>query len=206
MIVYRARMIVGFDLDLTLVDSRRGIAASLVALSEETGVAIDPDIVAARIGPKLETELAHWFPDAQVALAAAAYRRHYWDHCVGAGTTILPGARASIAAVHAEGGTVLAITAKSEPLSHRCLEHVDLRVDLVVGHVHGDEKRDALMQHGVHVYVGDTIADIEAGVGAGVVSVGVTTGMHDARQLERAGADVVLTSLAEFPAWFSSIT
>ena len=199
-------LVVGFDLDLTLVDSRPGIAAGLRALSEETGVFIDVDIVLARIGPKLETELAHWFPDADVAAAAATYRRLYWDTCVGTGTSLLPGAAASVGAVHARGGTVMVVTAKSEPLSHRCLEHVGLTIDIVVGLVHGDEKRDALKQHAAQIYVGDTIADIEAAVGAGAVAVGVSTGMHSETELAQAGADVVFASLADFPDWLATVT
>jgi phosphoglycolate phosphatase-like HAD superfamily hydrolase len=41
---------VGFDLDLTLIDSRPQILASFRELSEETGVAIDVDVIAARLG------------------------------------------------------------------------------------------------------------------------------------------------------------
>ena len=55
-------MTVGFDLDMTLVDSRPGIRASMRALTEETGVPVDVDVVINRLGPKLEWELAHWFP------------------------------------------------------------------------------------------------------------------------------------------------
>ena len=39
---------VGFDLDMTLVDSRPGIRASMDALAQETGVPIDVDVVIAR--------------------------------------------------------------------------------------------------------------------------------------------------------------
>ena len=35
--------VVGFDLDMTLIDSRPGIAATYRALSEETGVPVDID-------------------------------------------------------------------------------------------------------------------------------------------------------------------
>ena len=81
---------VGFDLDMTLVDSRPGIRASMRALTEETGVPVDVDVVINRLGPKLEWELAHWFPAEQVAHACKRYRAHYWEHCVGDGTILLP--------------------------------------------------------------------------------------------------------------------
>ncbi len=47
-------LVVGFDLDMTLVDSRPGIAATLRALSAETGVFIDAELVVSRLGPTLE--------------------------------------------------------------------------------------------------------------------------------------------------------
>jgi phosphoglycolate phosphatase len=174
------------------------------ALSAETGVAIDPDVVIARLGPKLEEELAYWFPASEVAHACERYRAHYWDLCVDGGTLLMSGARQSIDAVHARGGRAFAITAKSEPHSHRCLDVVGLELDGVVGHVHGEEKATALREIGAQIYVGDTIADVRAGVAANVISIGVTTGMHNEDDLRDAGADHVFASLDEFPAWLAA--
>ena len=195
---------VGFDLDMTLVDSRPGIRASMAALTHETGVPIDVEIVIDRLGPKLEWELAQWFPADQVAHACKRYRAHYWEHCVGAGTLLLPGAQAAVDAVRARSGRVLIVTAKSESLAHRCLKTVGLKADAVVGHVYGDEKRDALREHGATIYVGDTVTDVQSALDASATAVGVTTGPDDATELLAAGAGVVLESLAEFPAWLST--
>ena len=195
---------VGFDLDMTLVDSRPGIRASMAALTEETGVLIDADVVIDRLGPKLEWELAQWFPAERVAHACKRYRAHYWDHCVGAGTLLLPGAHAAVETVRTRGGRVVIVTAKSESLAHRCLRSVGLKADVVVGHVYGDEKRDALIAHGAAIYVGDTVTDMQSAHDASATAVGVTTGPDDATSLLAAGAHVVLDSLAEFPAWLEA--
>ncbi len=197
-------LVVGFDLDMTLVDSRPGIRASFEALTAETGVAVDVDVVLSRIGPKLESELAHWFPADAVADAAVAYRRHYWDLCV-TGTELLPGARAAVDAVQTLGGTVIVVTAKAEPHARRCLDAVGLTIEDVAGHVHGAEKAVALTAAGAHVYVGDTAADIEAAIGAHAVAVGVTTGPHTRADLESAGANVVLATLEAFPTWLEQL-
>jgi phosphoglycolate phosphatase len=197
---------VGFDLDMTLVDSRPGIRASMTALSRETGVAIDVDLLLARLGPKLEWELAQWFPEERVDAMAERYRELYWDDCAGDGTVPLPGAQAAVDAVRAHRGHVVIVTAKSEPLARRCLANVGIDPDTVVGHVHGDEKRDALIEHGVGVYVGDTVADVRAATGASALAIGVTTGPDDARTLIAAQADLVLDSLVDFPAWLATVT
>ena len=199
-------LIVGFDLDLTLLESRPGIRRSLERLSEETGVAIDVDVVIARLGGKLEWELAQWFPAEQVEPMSARYREIYWDECTGKGTTLLPGARDAVDAVCARDGQVVIVTAKSAPLAFRCLATVEIEADAVAGHVHGDEKRDAIREHGVGIYVGDTLADVRAAVDAAALAVGVTTGPDDARTLLSAGADLVLDSLTDFPAWLATVT
>ena len=67
---------VGFDLDMTLIDSRPGIRASLRALTEETGVPIDADVVIGRLGPKLEWELGSETLEPLVVAAAASSEPH----------------------------------------------------------------------------------------------------------------------------------
>jgi phosphoglycolate phosphatase len=196
---------VGFDLDMTLVDSRPGIRASLAALTHETVVPIDADVVIDRLGPKLEWELAQWFPAERVAHACKRYRAHYWDHCVGAGTLLLPGARAAVETVRTRGGRVVIVTAKSESLAHRCLRSVGLKADVVVGHVYGDEKRDALIAHSAAIYVGDTVTDVQSALDASATAVGVTTGPDDATRLLAAGALVVLDSLEQFADWLATV-
>jgi hypothetical protein len=46
---------VGFDLDMTLIDSRRAILATWAALAAETGAPVDLADVVRRLGAKLKT-------------------------------------------------------------------------------------------------------------------------------------------------------
>ena len=195
---------VGFDLDMTLVDSRPGIRASMAALAQETGATIDIDVIVSRLGPKLEWELAQWFPADQVAHACKRYRAHYWEHCVGDRHALVAGRGRAVDAVRSRDGRVVIVTAKSESLAHRCLKTVGSKADAVVGHVYGDEKRDALMAHGASIYVGDTVTDVKSALDASATAVAVTTGPDDSPTLTAAGADVVLDSLEQFPEWLAS--
>jgi phosphoglycolate phosphatase-like HAD superfamily hydrolase len=68
---------VGFDLDMTLIDSRRAILVSFAEVGSEMSTAIDLAAVDRRLGIKLDDELAFWFPPDQVTAAAECYRRHY---------------------------------------------------------------------------------------------------------------------------------
>ena len=191
---------VGFDLDMTLIDSRAGVKAAMEALSAKTGVHIDADLVVSRLGPPLESELARWFPSWEIESAAAAYRAAYATTCL-TGTTAMPGAHAAFEAVRAAGGTVIVVTAKSTELARVCLETVGLHADAVEGWLFSEGKGEALIEHGASIYVGDHTADIEGATFADALPVAVATGPIAADVLAEAGATVVLTSLDEFGGW-----
>ena len=196
-------LVVGFDLDMTLVDSRPGIRASFAALIAETGVEIDIETAVGRLGPPLEIELAHWVDADRVHELAARYRAHYYQIGVP-GTVLLPGARDAVDAVHARGGRSIVVTAKEERNARACLAHVGLAIDDVAGLRFGDGKVDALRERGATIYVGDTVTDVASGRAANALAVGVATGPDSTIALTAAGADVVLDSLADFAAWLDT--
>ncbi|MFJ1459233.1 HAD family hydrolase [Nocardia sp. N2S4-5] len=193
---------VGFDLDMTLIDSRPGIRACYVALAERTGADIDCDLVVTRLGPPLEDELANWFPAARVAAMADLYREMYPSHAV-TGTSAMAGAREAIEAVHAAGGRAIVVTAKYQPNAELHLEHLDIAADAVIGDLWADGKARALRAEGASIYVGDHIGDVRGARAADAYSVGVTTGPCTAEELRAAGADVVLPDLTAFPHWLA---
>src|SRR6202047_731048 len=102
---------VGFDLDMTLIDSRSAILASFAGLARDTAPAIDLAAVDGRLGIKLEDELVFWYPPEQRAAAAQTYRRHY-VRLAEQMTTALPGAHEALAAGRGAGQRVGLITAK----------------------------------------------------------------------------------------------
>jgi phosphoglycolate phosphatase len=194
--------IVGFDLDMTLINSREAILSSFAAAAAEAGATIDLGAVDSRLGIKLEEELAHWLPADRIEPAMAVYRRHY-EVVAGRLTSVLPGARESLAAVRAAGGRAVVISAKLEPTARLSLDLMGLDVDAVYGGVQGPEKGEVLTALAAAVYVGDTPADMAAAVQAGACPVGVPTGSFTVGDLREAGAGVILASLAEFPAWYA---
>ncbi|WP_329614677.1 HAD family hydrolase [Streptomyces brevispora] len=196
-------LMVGFDLDMTLIDSRPGIKAAYLALSAETGAVIDADLVVSRLGPPVEDELANWFPAAEVAAVADRYREIYPTHAI-VPTLAMPGARESVAAIRERGGRTMVVTAKYEPNAKLHLAHLGIEPDVIVGGLWAEAKAQALREHGAGVYVGDHTGDVRGARVAGALSVGVTTGPCDADELRSAGADVVLASLTEFPAWLAT--
>ncbi|MGW2568633.1 HAD family hydrolase [Streptomyces sp. NPDC001537] len=193
---------VGFDLDMTLIDSRPGIHACYLALSERTGTYIDADLAITRLGPPLADELIHWFPQERLTEMADLYRSMYPTIAIAA-TPALPGAREAIAAVQAAGGRAVVVTAKYEPNAKLHLEHLGIHPDEVVGDLWAEQKAEALREHGAGIYVGDHIGDVRGARKADALSVAVATGPCSAEELSAAGADAVLGDLTEFPGWLA---
>ncbi len=193
-------LVVGFDLDMTLIDTRPGIAAVWDALSAETGVAVDSADAVSRLGPPLSEEIARWFPADQVEVVGDRFRELYPDLAV-VPAPAFAGAREAVAAVHAHEGRAVVVTGKYEPNARLHLEHLGIPADECVGWLWGEQKSQALLEHGATVYVGDHVGDVIGARAAGAVSVGVATGPVSADELHAAGADVVLADLTEFPAW-----
>ncbi len=194
---------VGFDLDLTLIDSQPAIIAAWGELARETGARIDLDSVTARMGVKLEDEVARWFPAGDRDEAAASYRRHYVRLAPDL-TAPLPGAAEALAAVRRAGERAIIVTAKHPVSVGPSLAAAGLQADGLYTHVYGPEKAAVLSEVGAAVYVGDAPADMGAAVAAGAHAVGVTTGSFGAADLLAAGAGLVLASLLEFPPWYSA--
>jgi phosphoglycolate phosphatase len=192
---------VGFDLDMTLIDSRQVILTSFAEVARETGTAIDLAAVDRRLGIKLDDELAFWFPSGEVAAMAECYRRHYVPLAERM-TTALPGAHEALAAVRAAGERVIIITAKHPVSVEPSLRATGISADELFTMVHGPEKAAVLRRLKAVAYVGDTPPDMAAAVQAGVRAVGVSTGSFTGADLAAAGAEIVLDSLTAFPAWY----
>lgn len=189
---------VGFDLDMTLIDSRPGIAAAFRELTARTGVYVDAEAAVRRLGPPLRAELRRWFPPDQLEDAVAGYRSLYPAYAIEP-SVLLPGAAEAVRTVRAVGGGVVVVTSKLGRLAQLHLDHLGLEVDAVAGDLFAEGKAAALTEHGVRLYVGDHVADMVAARTAGIPGIGVTTGPCSADELRAAGAEAVLTDLTGFP-------
>ncbi|MFD3379981.1 MULTISPECIES: HAD family hydrolase [unclassified Streptomyces] len=196
---------VGFDLDMTLIDSRPGIHACYQALSARTGTYIDADLTITRLGPPLAEELVNWFPAEEVEAVADVYREMYPTHAI-APTPAMAGAREAIAAVREAGGRAIVVTAKYEPNAKLHLSHLGIEPDAVIGGLWAEGKAEALREYDAGIYVGDHTGDVRGARTANALSVAVATGPCDAEELRAAGADVVLKDLLEFPSWLAGHT
>ena len=197
-----APLSVGFDLDMTLIDTGPGFGATLEALGSELGVEFPVQEVVARLGPPLDQLIGPHLAADAVGAAVHRFRELYPDHAI-APTLLLPGAVEALEAVRDAGGRVVVVTGKFTPNALLHLEHLDVAHDELAGEVWGTGKGDVLRREGCTVYVGDHVHDVEGARAAGALSVSVLTGGSTREELVAAGTDVVLDDLTQFAGWFA---
>lgn len=198
-----APLVVGFDLDMTLIDTTPGFGAVLRVLGAELGVEFPVEEMTARLGPPLDLMLGEHLAVEAVGPAGDRFRALYPDHAI-ASVPLLAGAEDALAAVRRHGGRVLVVTGKYPANARLHLDHLGLEVDHLEGWVWGVGKADVLRREGATIYVGDHVHDVEGARAAGALSVSVLTGGCSREELVEAGTDVVLESIAEFPAWLEA--
>jgi len=194
-----APLVVGFDLDMTLIDTVPGFGPVLAALGEELGVELPIDKLTERLGPPLDHNLAPYLPAEQIPYAVDRFRELYPVSIPA--IPALAGAHEALAAVTDRGGRVLVVTGKFTRNARLHLDHLGLAADHLEGEVWGVGKAAVLREQGASIYVGDHIHDVEGALAAGVTSVSVLTGGCSRAELLDAGTHVVLESLHEFPGW-----
>ncbi len=193
---------VGFDLDMTLVDSADGIVLSVQHVIAQYGIDADGEEIRSTIGLPLDQVFPRWLPDEPYDVLLAAYRAHYREHGIPL-TRPMPGAREAIAAVRDRGDRVLVVTAKYGAVAHLALEAADLDADEIVGDLFAEGKASALREHDAWSYVGDHPGDIRAARSAGVYSVVVPTGPTSADDLLAERPDILLPDLGHLPSWLA---
>ncbi len=202
-----AALLVGFDLDLTLVDSRERIGTCLAAALADEGVVLGADEAASTIGLPLSDGLdvlAPGLSEPARERVVADYRRRH-DAPGAPPMRAMAHAREALTAVRAAGGRTAVISAKLEPVLRRALAEtgLDPLVDVVVGGRFGAGKGEVLREIGASGYVGDHPGDVLAALSAGVEGLAVLTGGTSETELRAAGAREVVDDLGGFEAWLA---
>lgn len=195
-------LVVGFDLDMTLIDTVPGFREVLGVLAAELGIELPIVELTTKLGPPLDHLLEPYVAAERMEAAVDRFRELYPSYAVQ-GTPALAGAKEALAAVADRGGRVLVVTGKFTKNARLHLDHLELLADHLEGEVWGIGKADVLRREGATIYVGDHIHDVEGALAAGITSVSVLTGGCTRQELLDAGTHVVLESLHEFPDWLA---
>ena len=207
-----------FDLDGTLVDTYRLIAASQAyATKAVLGKDIPEEVLMSTVGLPLETQMAdHCGGDPQVVEELCqVYREHnarVHDQLIEA----FPLVNEVLQELSCEGYVLGVVTSKRSEVALRALDLFDMTkfMSCVIGArecpLHKPDPGPVLM--GVQrlgldpsqcAYVGDSPFDIQAANSADCLSVAATWGMFDEEALLKQGPQCVCSTMAEFGTLFS---
>ena len=188
---------VGFDLDLTLVDTRRAMEAAAAGINHALGVHIDLQSFVSHTGPPVRQQLSEWVPERQLDDAVTVFRSTF----LGPGADLLaptPAAHEALALARSTGRQAVVITSRLPHVAERMLSACRLRPDVLIGGLTGLEKTAAMRETRIACYIGDHPLDMIGAKAAGVRGIGLLTGFHSEAELREAGAETILSDLTEF--------
>jgi phosphoglycolate phosphatase len=206
-----------FDLDGTLIDSKRDIAASVNFTMTKLGLPrLADDLIYSFVGNgvtpliRKTVEAAGGAPFDQ---AMAVFLAHYDQHLLDT-TETFPGIRETLK--HFKDKKKIVVTNKSQAFSEKILKGLGLApsFDGVFGGDTEFPKKPApdvvhhlLKTYGVTprhaVIIGDSRVDMETGKNAGIWTCGVTYGFRPRRELEEANCDFLVENAAGLEALFA---
>lgn len=200
-----------FDLDGTLLDTYDLILASMRhTVKTVLGRDYSDEILMHQVGTPLEAQMKYYSADSDVqAEMLAVYRAHnheVHDGCVRA----FPGVGETLRALHDAGLRIGVVTSKRHALAQRGLDVCGLAdyVEFLVGPddfpAHKPDPGPVLygcelagLSPEECLYVGDSPFDIQAGNGAGCVTVAVLWGMFSREALEAERPAYVIEDVRE---------
>ena len=200
-----------YDLDGTLVDTRRDIAEAANHMRSRMGLPPMPEKeICGYVGLGLQSLVEGCLGTADPAKAeegTRVYRAYYSEHLLDH-TVLYPGAREVLE--HFRPRRQAVITNKPDPYSRRILEALGVDgyfFEIVAGNSGYPKKPDpesllALMRgEGAAasgtLFVGDSPVDVETGAKAGVLTVAVSQGFTERDELERSGPDHLIEGFQE---------
>ena len=206
-----------FDLDLTLIDSSKAIVNSVKHVLDLNGYSVQKEQIAKLVGKvPLEEQFQALVPslsDDEVREYVDCYRQHYLTHH-SENTKLYPHAKETLQNLKSLDFKLGVVTGKYKKPALEVLNHFQLTPLLNVIVTAYEVKKhkpapdvvfEAARRLGVNasecIFVGDSLADIEAGKRAGCFTIALSRNRMDRRQLEEAEPDVLLDDLE----WVSRI-
>jgi HAD superfamily hydrolase (TIGR01549 family) len=201
-----------FDVDGTLVDSKRDIAAAQHWVLQQLGVdSHAPEELYPLIGKPLTETFATLLPPSlhyRIAEAAELYKTYYPPRALET-TTLFPRVRETIEELRSKGINLATATTKLSAGAHRVLQHFGIAE--YFAQIQGSDEMpfkpdpfiitkildDQAWEKSETLMVGDTDNDIQAGKRANVSTCGVTYGSLTKEQMSALEPDFIIDSLPQ---------
>ena len=202
-----------FDLDGTLTDPAEGITNSVAYALKKFGILVkDKTILNSFIGPPLWSSFQKFYGFSQEKsnLAVEYYREYFKDKGIFENIEY-NGIKELLSSLKQNKKTLIVATSKPTVFAVRILEYFDLSCyfDFVFGsELDGTRaKKDEVIAYALEkcgiadvkktVMIGDREHDVIGAKKNGVESIGILYGYGDYTELEQAGADFIIESVAK---------
>lgn len=207
-----------FDLDGTLIDSRLDLVHGVNATRANAGLNALPDeLIYSYVGdgaPVLvQRALGELANEANMAIALPFFLDYYRHHALDY-TTLYPGVRESLEALHGAGQRLAILTNKPVRISHLVME--GLGIEKLFFRIYGGNSFEFKKPHPIGIgklreeaglsaddtwMVGDSHVDIRTARNAGVLACGVTWGFQP-ETLNDPMPDLLVDRMEEFAGRF----
>lgn len=207
-----------FDLDGTLIDSKKDIAEAVRHVQKAYGATpSSDDEIASFIGDGVVTLIERALPsirDYRFAEALETMKTYYRAHCLDH-TTLYPGVREVL--FHFREKSMAVVTNKPERASRLILKGLGISEFFPVvvgGNTLPTKKPDAAPIHFAlrrlniqdarrAVMIGDSVNDVLAGKSAGTRTCGIFSNIEKPERLQAALPDLMISNLRELPNCFA---
>lgn len=204
------------DMDGTICDSKPGITRSVSYALQHFGINADPENLTMFIGPPLRESFQKYYGfDLEQADQAVRYYRERYDAVGMHELAVYDGIPELLSALHGKGTTLILATSKGENPARQILKNTGLAplfafaggADKAAGRLgKGEVLRYVLGATGLAdldraVMVGDKEHDVHGAHEVGLRCAAVLYGYGTQRELEDAGADFLMPSVADLGAW-----
>ena len=216
------RNILLFDLDGTLIDSKRTIAMYFIRTLDQLN--IPHCLTEKKIAENLENsfeDINHEFElnmnENEFKIFVDAYRKNYLKDPLP-GTKIYPWVKRTLASLKKQNFKIALATGKQIEVAQKSLK--DMKLDIYFDHIQGWEpglkakpepdilKRAVKKISGLEdnaVMIGDTHIDIQAGQALGMPTIAALYGFSSRETLKKYSPDYLMTSFNELPRILDSI-
>jgi len=206
-----------FDLDLTLVDSSKAIVNSIKHVLDLQGYSIQKEEIAKLVGKApLEEQIQALVPslsDNDVSECVDSYRQHYLTHHIE-NTKLYPHTKETLQNLRSLDFKLSVVTGKYRkpvlevlnhfqltPLLNAIVTAYEVKKHKPAPDVIFEAARRLEVNASECIFVGDSLADVEAGKRAGCFTIALSRNGVDRPQLEEAEPDILLDDLK----WVSRI-
>jgi phosphoglycolate phosphatase-like HAD superfamily hydrolase len=189
---------IGFDLDMTLVDSNLGLIKTLGHIFPEKYEIQEKWFVQKISGLPLKEILSTLAHEDEISMFEKLFLELYPSIGVS-NSSLYPGAIAALNCVKDSGYEPIIVSAKSPSNLDKMVSYFELPVSLAVGGAHGLGKSKILKDNNAQLYVGDQESDVMSAHNVGIPALKIVS---SDLEFEFTNADWTLEGIEKFPEWF----